>query len=91
MRVTILGKRWELRFASLRKNWGDCDLPGVAGKEIRISHGHEDEKALLNTVLHELIHCGCPDMKEETVTRLADDYERILWRLGWRRTEQQKP
>lgn len=87
MRVTILGKRWNLRFAALRKNWGDCDAPDVAGKEIRIAHGHADESDLLDTVIHELLHCGLPDLKEETVARLSKDMTRILGRLGWRKQQ----
>jgi hypothetical protein len=87
MRVTILGKRWNLRFAALKHNWGDCDPPEAAGKEIRIAHGHEDDRDLLNTCLHECLHCAFPDTKEETINQLANDLERILWRLGWKRRE----
>jgi hypothetical protein len=37
MRITILGRRWNLRFAPNMANRGDGDAPATPNKEIRIA------------------------------------------------------
>jgi hypothetical protein len=47
----------------------------------------QSEEELLDTVLHELIHCCRPELEETTVTEMAREMSRVVWRLGYRRAE----
>jgi hypothetical protein len=87
MRVNILGKVWNLRFAPNMANRGDCDPPTTRGKEIRILSSLRGEERL-EILLHELIHAGGWHIDEEFVAGFARDAARALWRLGYR--EQRK-
>lgn len=87
MLVTILGKRWRLRFAPNLKNRGDIDPPGVPDKEIRIGSDLRGELRL-DTILHEFTHGGFPNIDEATVDQFATDVARGLWRLGYRNTNE---
>lgn len=87
MRVTIRGKRYRLRFVRLKTHYGDCDHPTTKNKEIRITTDHENEVELLDTVVHECLHAGFPDLDEPAVLRFAKDLTRILTRLGWKLSE----
>ncbi len=84
MLVTMLGKRWRIRFVSM-KDYGECDPPSKTGKEIRIRKGLKGE-ILLDTILHELAHAADQSKDEEWVNEMASDMARALWRLGYRRT-----
>ena len=83
MRVKILGKVWNLRFAPNMANRGDCEPPTSPGKEIRISSslGGEDR---LEVLIHELVHAAGWHIDETFVERFARDAARALWRLGYR-------
>jgi hypothetical protein len=83
MRLTILGKRWNLRFARNLKNRGDCDPPAAPGKEIRVESSLRDEERL-EVLIHELAHAGMWNLDEEFVDQFARDAARALWRLGYR-------
>jgi hypothetical protein len=83
MRLTILGKRWNLRFARNLKNRGDCDPPAAPGKEIRVGSSLRDEERL-EVVLHEMLHAAGWHIAEEFVDQFACDAARALWRLGYR-------
>ena len=83
MRLTILGKHWNLRFARNLKNRGDCDPPAAPGKEIRVESSLRDEERL-EVVLHELVHAAAWHIDEEFVGQFAEDVARALWRLGYR-------
>jgi hypothetical protein len=84
--VTILGKRWRLRFTPLRKHWGlaDANQPHVKSKAIVIDPRHESDRELCDTLIHEITHCAFPEMAEETVAQFATDVTRILHRIGFR-------
>ena len=86
MFVTIMGKRWKLRFARLKNDHGSCDPPDEAAKEIVI-----DEAAsgcnLLETLIHEMLHAANWHLDEEFVTRCAADMGKVLWKLGYRKCE----
>lgn len=87
MRITILGKRWNLRFLPKhprRDHFGRCDAPHLRGKTIVVESGHSDEKTL-EIVLHELLHAGAWNLSEETVQHWACDVASILTKLGFRR------
>ena len=86
MRVKILNRYWELRFARIQgKHWARCDPFDQPNKEIVIHHRlspvHE-----LEAVLHEAYHAAAWYQSEEFVEEVAHDLARILWRLGWRKT-----
>ena len=82
MKVTIRGKRWDLQFVRLRKNWGECDPPDKPGKAIRI-RGSLKGRDRMNTIIHEVLHAGHWELKEDVVEELANDIERILTKLGY--------
>ena len=84
MRVRIGGKYWNLRYAALRKDKGDCDAPTLRNKEIRISKKLKKEEEL-EVVIHELLHSADWYKDEEWVERTACEISHILWRLGWRK------
>ena len=83
MRVRILGRFWELRFASGLSNRGDCDPPDKRGKEIRVSADLQGEERL-EILLHELVHAAGWHIDESFAEQFARDVARILWRLGHR-------
>jgi hypothetical protein len=83
MRVKILSKLWNLRFAPNLGNRGDCDPPTARGKEIRVSSSLRDEERL-EVLLHELVHAAGWHIDEEFVGQFAHDVARTLWRLGYR-------
>lgn len=82
-RVTMLGRRWLLRFAPNMSNRGECDPPDEPGKEIRISSAIEGEERL-EVLLHELLHAAGWHIDETFVERFASDSAHVLWRLGYR-------
>ena len=85
MRITILGKRWNLKFVRMKHNWGCVDLPGVKNKEMHINPCHPNDAELMDTVIHEITHAAFPQLNEETVEQFAKDVTRVLHhRLGYR-------
>lgn len=52
MRLSILGKRWWLRFVALRTNRGECDPPTKPNKEIRVDCKLQGE-GRLEVIIHE--------------------------------------
>lgn len=86
MRVTILGKSWNLRFVANLANRGDCAPPDRKGKEIRISSNLGGEERL-EVLIHEFVHAAGWHLDEAFVERFAEDVARELWRLGYREGE----
>lgn len=86
VRITLLGKRWNLRFVPLVKNDGDCDSPNTPGKEIRIDNRLSGER-LLEILIHECRHAADWSRDEEFIAQEAKDMARVLWKLGYRREE----
>ena len=85
MRVKLNGKWWSLRFVPQLRDYGDMVDPGKAsGRRIRIGTWQADEE-LLDTIVHEALHCIEPHWTEEKVTEAAKELARLLWRLGYRR------
>lgn len=82
MKVTIRGKRWNLEFVRMRKNWGECDPPDKSGKAIRIRSSLTGQDRL-DTIIHEVLHAGHWELKEDVVEQLASDMARILTKLGY--------
>jgi hypothetical protein len=93
--VIIRKMPWLLRFTRLRgATRGYCFLPEPhRGKtkrqyEILVHRGPGSNGRLeLDTLIHEVTHASFPDAAEEHVHEAASDLARILWDLGYRRTE----
>jgi hypothetical protein len=87
MRVTVLGKVWQLRFAPNMANRGDCEPPDKRGKEIRISSSLRGEQRL-EVLVHELLHAAGWHIDESFVEQFARDAARTLWRVGYRNADE---
>lgn len=93
MRVSLLGKRWKLRFLPLGRMkhaegqvLGLCDPPTKPGKEILIDNKLKDQE-LLEVLIHEMLHAVDWNQSEETIGTQAHDIAKVLWKLGYRRNE----
>ena len=86
--VTINGERWRLEFSRLSDRNGDCDPPTAPGKTIRIaSRLLGRQQRLMADVLHECLHAADWSKDEEWVEQVSEDLARILFKLGYRRTD----
>ena len=88
MMVTILGKRWRLRFTPFRgvkgpADHGECDHPEKPRKEIRINQ-RLTGRHRLEAIIHECRHAADWSRDEEYVEQESHDLARLLWRLGYR-------
>lgn len=85
MRIKLLGRYWQFRFARMRgQNDGTCDQPTKPHKEIRVAAGLEPKRELYCTV-HEATHACDWSKDEEWVVEFSRDLTDLLWRLGYRR------
>jgi hypothetical protein len=86
MRVKLNNKWWNLRFVPQLRDYGDMVDPGKAeGRRIRIGTWQGEEE-MLDTLVHELLHCVEPSWCEEKVAEASREISRVLWRCGYRRT-----
>ncbi len=84
MRVTILGKRYDLVFRhQMRKHLGLCDSPQGRDKKIKIDSKLSGQEKL-NVLIHEVFHAGNWHCDESHTEAFATDLARILWKLGYR-------
>jgi len=81
-------KRWKVLPVSRnrKKSKGDCEAPHMPNKQIRIPMTG-DTRSDLDTIIHEGLHACLWDLDDEAVQFTAHDIARLLWRLGWRKTE----
>lgn len=80
-RVTINGKRWNLRRVPyLGNKRGDCDSPDTPHKEIRILSGLKGQE-LLEVLLHELLHAADWTKDESFVENVARDMAKVVARF----------
>lgn len=92
MRFKLLGKTWTLKYhhfarpRNSRPCVGDCTDPQKSHRTIRIDP-RQGELAMLDTILHEFLHAADWHKDEKWVEHVASDAARLLWRLGYRRTE----
>jgi hypothetical protein len=93
MYVTILGKRYQIRWVTYlgkakRDHYvaGKCDDPTQQKKAIRIKKGQEP-KTELDATIHEILHAADWHKSEEWVEQVAVDLAEILWRLGYRKQD----
>lgn len=82
-RINIGGSRWRVVWGNPgRGNIGTCDF---AGQVLTLSPGLRG-KALIETVVHEVLHASFPNMPETMIRAAASAQARLLWRMGWRPT-----
>lgn len=86
MRVSILGKHWNLKITSKlsRDCRGECEPPDSARKEIRIRSSLQGEE-LMEVVAHEVLHAADWHKDEAWVAQVAADLAKILTKLGFRK------
>ncbi len=63
---------------------GLTDGPSTKNKAMWINKNLSGVK-LLDTYIHEALHCCIWDLSEDTVHETANDLARFLWRLGYRK------
>lgn len=81
MKVTILGKPYDLRFVSRLKNRGDCSDPSHPPRAIRILSSLRGEERL-EVLLHEMLHAAGWHIDEGFVEQFARDAAKVLTKLG---------
>lgn len=88
MHITILGKRWELKFVDARTMpdaLGACESPDSPRKEIRVRKNLRG-KEMLDVLIHEMLHASDWTKDElDYVAPVATNIAKVLWRLGYRR------
>jgi len=84
MRVTLCGKRWELKFTKLTDCRGECDSPTTPNKEIRIDKRLRGEEEL-EVLIHEAMHAIDWRADEYHVHCAAVGLAKMLYNLGYRR------
>ncbi|HUU95025.1 MAG TPA: hypothetical protein VM487_04740 [Phycisphaerae bacterium] len=82
----IAGRRWRITGqARLRPpDLAECD---EATRTLRIPVDG-DTRDELEWIIHEVLHAACAWMSEATVDATACAAARLLWRLGWRKQEE---
>ena len=83
--LTIRRKKWKVNFvrsADIRGSWGECDDPSAKSPKISIWK-NAPKRALVNTLLHEVLHAVRPELSEEAVDETANVLERALNRVGY--------
>lgn len=87
MSITILGKRYKIRFVhakELKNKYADCDSPETPHKEIRIWCGLKRyPNKLLEIIIHEIMHVSDWSKDEEWVRQFAIDMARTIAKLGF--------
>jgi len=79
---TFCGRKYHIAFDKLD---GSADQESDAKKWLMVFRGLND-KAGLETLIHEALHACDWKARENEVTDTARDIARFLWRLGFRRT-----
>ena len=84
-RVEILDKRWRLVYGKCpARTDGLCDDRSTPNKAITIRPGVRRYPRLwMETLLHEGLHAGLPQLSEDTVEQLAADLTRLLFGEGF--------
>ena len=82
-RIKINGKYWTLVSASIPGYDGLAENnPKTYRKHIWINSSTK-EMDLLDTIIHEVVHCAVPRWSEDAVLEFASDLAKILWDLGF--------
>jgi hypothetical protein len=87
------GKLFKIRFVLSREipsdRWADCSHPQDKNKEIRVRRVIAG-KERLETILHEARHAIYPDEGESSVDCHGKDLANLLWRCGYRHTDNKR-
>lgn len=86
MRISLMGKRWELVFRRIpdrEEAHGYCEPPDRKRKRLVVDSRLEGEKRL-EIVVHELLHAVFWYLDEDVVDQMAKDIAKVLWDLGYR-------
>lgn len=65
---------------------GDCSNPIFPGRLIRYYVGLKGEHRC-NVLIHEMLHACFWDVREEGIEESASDIARVLWRIGYRNSD----
>jgi NRPS condensation-like uncharacterized protein len=85
-KATILGRSWSFVLLKLRDRWGDCSDPNKPRRTIRIEEKQND-KQLIDTTVHEMLHAAGWHIDEEFVEQFAQDVAHVLHdKLNFRRS-----
>ena len=88
---SIMGKKIRWRYARLRgqaDGWTYySDPPGTGAQDRVVLNEKLKGRARLETEIHEFFHLVNPSLSESHVTQAAADLARILYALGYRKTE----
>lgn len=88
-----MGKKWLIRYVS-NLTGPKPQIPNstvvngkcvYSDKEIMIANG-QSEFDELDTIIHEIVHAGCPFLIEDFVKEFSTDLANIMWQLGYRKT-----
>jgi hypothetical protein len=86
--VTIEGKRWLLRFTTLRGDAAGWTFFDSAKRPRILIDERLRGGTRLETIVHELLHASLgPNISEEAVTEAAKVIRRTLWNLGYREVQ----
>lgn len=89
LRTRIGERQWRIAFVRAcdlpKDTVGLCDHPPGRHPTIKVRRSLSSQ-ALLDVVVHELLHAVRPEMSEEAVTDTATTIARVLHRLGARIT-----
>lgn len=91
MRVKIRNKFWNLKFVKKLKGGtlAEIDPPNYKHKEIRVLSRLEGMERL-DAIIHEVLHVSNFELFDEIwVDQFGTDLARILWRLGYRRKDEE--
>lgn len=88
--LMVNGKSWLIEFVGSDKisrgSWGEADLPTARNPKIYV-YANQDEKNLVNTTIHEVLHAVRPELSEEAVTATADVLTAAIFKMGCRLQE----
>ena len=91
--ITIDGLKWRIQWSgkNMTKDGrlGECDDPTVKNRAIRIKPNLAPFLEL-DVLLHEMDHASDFKKGEDYVNQHATEKSKVLWRLGYRRLDQEE-
>jgi hypothetical protein len=78
-------KRLKVVKVRMKSDLGQAEPLGGNRYLIRIHPKHRSERSLMNTLVHESLHCGDFEMSERKVRHLTAVVVEALWGQGYRR------
>lgn len=89
--ITLRGKRYKFEKSGIlyKKDRGYCTDPKDTQRKIKIHKDLYDQEELEVTI-HEMLHACFWDIDEDVIAEVGDDISRALWRIGYRKIEEDK-